>query len=222
MTRIYLVRHCEALGNAMRIFQGSTDLDVSELGAKQLPYLTKYFEKTELSSVYSSPLIRTVKTAEAIVGSKSLKIKTEQGLIELHGGIVEGKPFGESLKRYPELADAWNNHPEDFHPEGGESMRSAYERIWETVLKIAKENKGKTVACATHGGVIRCLNCRLIYNNINALKNTPWSENTAITLVEFDDNLNPSPIMINNSLHLPKSLINRKARVEALTKGEKK
>ena len=39
MTKIYIVRHCEAIGNVKRIFQGSTDLDISETGAKQLEYL---------------------------------------------------------------------------------------------------------------------------------------------------------------------------------------
>ena len=36
MTYIYLVRHCEAMGNHKRLFQGSTDCDISEIGAKQL------------------------------------------------------------------------------------------------------------------------------------------------------------------------------------------
>ena len=36
MTEIYLVRHCEAMGNVKRLFQGSTDLDISETGEKQL------------------------------------------------------------------------------------------------------------------------------------------------------------------------------------------
>ena len=34
MTKIYIVRHCEAIGNVNRIFQGSTDLDISESNVK--------------------------------------------------------------------------------------------------------------------------------------------------------------------------------------------
>jgi len=36
MTEIYIVRHCEAMGNQNRIFQGISDCDVTELGKKQL------------------------------------------------------------------------------------------------------------------------------------------------------------------------------------------
>ena len=36
LTKIYFVRHCEATGNLNRTFQGSTNTDITELGAKQL------------------------------------------------------------------------------------------------------------------------------------------------------------------------------------------
>ena len=42
MTRIYFLRHCEAMGNVMKIFQGTTDTDISPKGAEQLKFLTKY------------------------------------------------------------------------------------------------------------------------------------------------------------------------------------
>jgi len=222
MTRIYMVRHCEALGNVKRVFQGSSDFDISELGAKQLEFLSKRFKNVHLDRVFCSPLIRTQKTAKAIVGTKPIDIETNKGLIELHGGVVEGRPFAEAFASIPGLADAWDNHPQDFAPENGESMRHAYERIWETVKEIAAQNKGKTVACASHGGVIRCLTCRLLYNDITKLKDTKWSENTAVTLIEFDDNLNPTLITLNNICHLPEELINRKSRLSSFMKGSKK
>ena len=39
MTRIILVRHCEAAGNLNRRFQGHTDAEVTENGKKQLELL---------------------------------------------------------------------------------------------------------------------------------------------------------------------------------------
>lgn len=221
MTKIYIVRHCEALGNIMRIFQGTTDLDISELGAKQLRELSRRFEDIPLDRVYTSPLIRTRKTAEAIVGKKTLEYEVNNNLIEVHGGVVEGRPFAEAFNEISGLADVWNNHPEDFAPEQGEPMRHAYERIWQAVLQIAKENNGKTVACATHGGVTRCLNCRLLYGDIKKLVDTPWSENTAVTLIEFDDELNPTLRFYNDISHLPEELVNRKSRIVSKISGDK-
>ena len=221
MTKIYVVRHCEALGNVMRIFQGSTDLDISELGAKQLEFLRKRFKNIELDRVISSPLLRAKKTAEAVIGDKDLELEVNNGLTELHGGVVEGRPFQEAFSSIEGLADTWNNHPQDFAPENGEKMRDAYERIWNTILDIVKENKGKTIALTTHGGVTRCLNCRLLFGDIKELKNTPWAENTAVSLIEFDDNLNPNIVFYNDVSHLPEEYINKKSRIVKTIEGAK-
>lgn len=222
MTSIYIVRHCEALGNAARLFQGHTDLDISETGIKQLEFLEKRFESIQLDRVYSSPLIRTQKTAAAIKSNKPLKVEIHKGLIEINGGFLEGKPFKDTFGTMPELADIWLNHPHKFHPEGGEAMASAYERIWETVLSIAKENKGKTVACATHGGVTRCLNCRLMFRDIKKLKDVPWSDNTAIALIEFDDSFNPKLKFLNDTSHLPEEFNPKNNRISNIKFGENK
>ena len=191
----------------MRIFQGSTDLDVSSDGAKQLEYLKKRFENIHIDKIYSSPLIRAQKTALAIKGDKNVDIVLLKELAELHGGVVEGRKFAEAFATIEGLADAWDNHPQDFAPPEGESMRHAYERIWDAIQYIVKNNKNKTIACSSHGGLTRCLTCRLMKNDINELKNIPWSENTAVMLFEIDDNMNYSLKYFNDVSHLPKELV---------------
>ena len=128
---------------------------------------------------------------------------------------MEGKPFVETFNSIPGLADTWDNHPEDFAPEGGEKMRDAYERIWNTVKKIAAENTGKTVACTTHGGVTRCLLCRLLKGDNKKLSEMPWSENTAVTLIRFDNELNPEVVFYNDTTHLPEELIPKRSRLSS-------
>ncbi len=191
----------------MRIFQGSTDLDISQDGAKQLEYLKKRFENIALDKIYSSPLIRAQKTAQAIKGDKNCEIILLNELAELHGGVVEGRKFVEAFNTIEGLADAWDNHPQDFAPPEGESMRHAYERIWNTLKYVIENNKGKTIACSTHGGVTRCLLCRLLENDINKLKEIPWSENTAVMLLEADDDMKITVKFFNDVSHLPKELV---------------
>ena len=50
-----------------------------------------------LDKIYASPLIRTRKTALAVAGGRDIEIKDEPGIIELNGGVVEGKPFKEIM-----------------------------------------------------------------------------------------------------------------------------
>ena len=215
MTKVYMIRHCEAMGNVSRVFQGTSDFDISETGAVQLEYLKERFKNIHIDKIYSSPLIRAVKTAEAATEGKGLKVIKDKGLIELHGGVVEGKPFKEAFAEYPHLAEQWDNHPEDFLPANGESMRNAYNRIWETICHIVRENKGKTIAISTHGGVTRCLMCRLKYGDIKKLKDTPWSDNTAVSQINFDDELNPTLVFMNDHSHVPDKYMPRRNRISS-------
>ena len=218
MTEIYIVRHCEAEGNNRRVFQGLTDCDITELGNKQLNLLKERFKDIHIDKIYTSPLIRARKTAEAINGNRGAETVALEELVELNGGILENKPFMPTIRSIPGLAEIWNEHPEDFAPEGGEPMRDAYERIWNAINRIVKENPGKTVAVVTHGGVIRCLNCRLIYGSINRLKDTPWSENTAVARVIFDD-FGAKLDYMNDHTHLPEELLPVRSRLaEVATK----
>ena len=92
-------------------------------------------------------------------------------------------------------------------------MREVYERIWRAVIKAVLENKDKAVALATHGGAIRCLNCRLNYGTVERLKDVPWCENTGITLIDFDDDLTPRVKFTNDTSHLPEELLPKHSRM---------
>ena len=215
MTRMYVIRHCEAMGNQKRLFQGSTDCDISEIGAKQLEFLKERFASIHLDRVYSSPLIRAQKTAHAIADEKGIPVEVRENLKEIDGGIVEGKPFLETFNAIPGLADTWDNHPQDFAPEGGEPMRHAYERIWTEVQELIAQSGGKTIAVTSHGGIIRNLICRLMYGTIERLKDVPWSENTAVTLIEFDDAMNFKICFSNDHYHVPEEYMPKRTRLSS-------
>ncbi len=204
----------------MHLFQGISDFDITETGEKQLLRLEKRFENLKLDKIYSSPLIRAYKTGLAIKGSRECEVEILNDLIELNGGFVEGKPFIETFNMYPEMKDAWFNRPEDFAPEGGESMRDAYIRAEKIFWEIVKNNKGKTVACASHGGILRCILCRFIYNDITRLKDSPVLDNTAVSYIEVDDEQNVEIKYYNDYSHLTKELLPQKSRLTSFMTKE--
>ena len=217
MTRLYLIRHCEAEGNQKRLLQGSIDLDISETGARQLEFLGKRFENIHLDRIYSSPLIRTQKTARAVAVPKNMQIEIHEGLRELDCGIYEGRPFHEIFEKFPEFEEIWLYHPQDIDPEGGEPMRVTYERIWKAVLDIVRKNPDKTIAAATHGGVTRCLMCRILYGSIDKLKDTAWTDNTAVTLLEFDEDLKPNVVFFNDASHVPDEFMPKRSKISSFS-----
>ena len=90
LVKIYFIRHCEAEGNKAKIFQGSTDCDVSDKGARQLEYLKKRFENIHIDKAIASPLKRAYKTALAAVEGKGLEVIADPDFTEIHGGFIEG------------------------------------------------------------------------------------------------------------------------------------
>ena len=84
--KLIIVRHCEAMGNHHRVFQGSTDCDITENGARQLDALAERMLEFPFQAAYSSPLQRALKTAQAANRHYGLEIKLDARLAEIHGG----------------------------------------------------------------------------------------------------------------------------------------
>ncbi len=218
MTKIYLVRHCEAKGNQKRLFQGKINTDITKLGETQLEFLKKRFKDIKLDAIYTSPLIRAQKTAFAILGEREMDVKIDNDLCEINAGIYDGHSFYEIFRLHEDLGEIWDNHPQDFEPEGGEKMRDAYERIYKAIVKIAEDNDGKTVAVASHGGAIRCLMARLTYGTVERLAEIPWAENTAVALITYDNGELKLEYK-NDHTHIPDEYLPVKTRLSTLMKG---
>lgn len=225
MVTMYIVRHCEAEGNSLKIYQGHTDLDITEAGKKQLAKLGERFKSIHIDKVYSSPLKRARKTAAAIADKKGLTITDNEGLLELYGGDFEGMKFAKIFSEYADYESIWQNNPQDFCAPNGESMRALYTRVWNAILDISAENEGNAVAVASHGGAIRTLICKILFDDIERLNEVPWSENTAVTKIIVDAGKAKIEFM-NDVSHLPEDCLpNTLANVIGLepttTGGEK-
>lgn len=221
MVKLYIVRHCESLGNEMNIFQGTTDLDISKFGEKQLSFLEARFKDIHIDKAYSSPLTRAYKTALAAIENKNIDVIKDDSFIEIHAGDIEGENIEKVFERDPELAYVWHNRPQDFKPKGAEPMREVYERIWRGVETLAKsqDNEGKTLLIASHGAAIRCLICRLLFGSIERLAETPWSLNTAVSLITYDRGVYKIEFA-NDASHLPKEYNRNKLRILSVKNEE--
>lgn len=202
MTRVILIRHCEAEGNVKQIFQGHTDAPITENGRRQLELLALRLRNTPIDVLYSSPLVRAYQTAEAINQYHNLPILQNPGLIELNGGEWEGVPWMELPEKFPDMEKIWWKTPYEFSPKEGESMREIYDRIWNTVIELVKTNPGKTIAVTSHGCAIRNFLCRAQGWPIEQLNDMDWSDNTAVSIIDFDDALRSTIVLKNDSSHL--------------------
>ncbi|KAK5132048.1 hypothetical protein LTR08_000385 [Meristemomyces frigidus] len=104
---LYLIRHGETVDNVAGLYAGVRDSALTNHGTDQARRLGEYFANhVKLTHIFSSPLSRALKTAEAVrkaqsglnlhdaaATAQSLDIVKVPDLIEQNFGYYEGKPF---------------------------------------------------------------------------------------------------------------------------------
>lgn len=206
MVRIYLVRHGEAMGNVEEFFQGRIDTEISEKGKMQLEALSERFKDIRLEALYSSPLKRAVTTAEAVNKYHDLPIIINKDIIEINGGKWEGEKWSDIPKLYPAEHEKWNNAIQTFQAPEGESTQQVYDRMKAAMRFIAAENEGKTIAVVSHGMAIKAYLTYAQGKEWKDYEEQGWADNSAVSLIEYDENLVPKILMMNDSSHLSAEL----------------
>src|SRR5919198_87233 len=159
-TTLLLVRHAETTDNVDMRLSGWTDTDLSPRGEEQVGLLADHFNRHHghVAALYSSPLIRARRTAEAIGGLTGHTPILLDDLREMYFGELDGRPFEELREAYAHLLEAdENGEIEDFVWPSGESRSGFTSRVLRVINGIARRHPGRAVGVVTHGGVIATL-----------------------------------------------------------------
>src|SRR5690349_17933268 len=102
--RLILVRHGESEWNRTGRYQGQEDAPLSELGLRQADALANRLKNESLDAIYTSPLQRALRTAEAIARfHPQVPFREDKALYEIHHGVWQGLLASEVRERYPDL-----------------------------------------------------------------------------------------------------------------------
>jgi broad specificity phosphatase PhoE len=159
-TTLLLVRHAETDDNVNMRLSGWTDTDLSPRGESQIELLADHFnrEHGHVDALYSSPLIRARRTAEAIGALTGHVPILLDDLREMYFGELDGHPFEELREAYAHLLAAdENSEIADFVWPSGESRSGFTARVLRVINDIAGHHPGRPVGIVTHGGVIATL-----------------------------------------------------------------
>ena len=214
VTTLYLIRHCQSMGNIQRRFQGRFDAEVSPDGVKQLALLGLRFRNEPIDAIYTSPLKRARATAEAIAQyHPELEIKEEPGLIELDCGDMENLLLTEVAERFPQVARDWDQSPDLCQFPGGESMAQVYERANRALDRIIQDHAGERVVVTTHGGVLRNLFARVAYGELKGIRHSEVFGNTGVSTLAAEDGALRWE-KVNDLGHLPEDMRRPPTRFE--------
>jgi probable phosphoglycerate mutase len=155
MTTLLLIRHAEtdAVG---KVLAGRSDRwRLNEAGKRQAACLAERLSRLPITAIYTSPLPRTVESAQPLADKLGLPLRTCNALTELDYGAWQDQSFAD-LDQQPE----WTQYHEfrsGARPPGGESMLDVQTRMIRAVEAIRQEHEGAVVGIVSHAEPIRVL-----------------------------------------------------------------
>jgi len=152
---VCIARHGETDWNVAGILQGWLDVRINDQGRRQAYELVAALGQASFSLVCSSPLARSLETAEII--ARSLRLPPPvcvEGLKERNFGVIQGVPKAELAELNPVLLQQImrRNPAADF--EQGETMDEFADRIITALLFIGRHYPGQRLLVITHGWVM--------------------------------------------------------------------
>ena len=163
--KLRIVRHAESTGNAQGRWQGRDDTLRTELGRKQAAKLRERFtsEGYQPSHIYSSPLSRTLETAQIASSAWDIPIVQVDDLMETDIGVFAGKTWQDIEEQMPEVAREFTVSRNLDLVDGAETYTQRSDRAQRVVdLLTGEHTDDDSVLVFTHGGIISHIFAQLV------------------------------------------------------------
>jgi broad specificity phosphatase PhoE len=185
---IILIRHGQSTANASGVWQGQLDFPLSEEGRLQAAYTGRALVGTKISGVYASPLSRAFETAEIVAREAGFtgEVVPLPGLMERHGGILEGHTWAEQEARNPDFVEKFLSLPEEerWALVGAETDEEVLVRFEKAISEILSRSQADPIVVVSHGGVMRAF-LRHVFGP-EVLSDTERAPNASITRLFWD------------------------------------
>lgn len=156
-TRFLLLRHGQTAMSAARLYSGRSNPALSELGEKQAAAAARRLAQTGgIDAIVSSPLTRTLQTAEAAASALGIKVRVIDDLIETDFGLWDGKTFSEAHEQDPQLHTKWLSDS-SVAPPGGESLQAVNRRVKKARESLQHEYGAANVLVVSHVTPIKAI-----------------------------------------------------------------
>jgi probable phosphoglycerate mutase len=172
---IFLIRHGETVGNAVRTVQ-LPDSPLSPRGIAQADRLARRLAPEGIARIITSNYARAATTAERLQQATGVPLDFDPLLQERNFGDIRGTPYADL---------GFDMFEPDYAPPNGESwpvFHARVDRAWARLQQLAAATPGH-LAVVTHGLVCRSLAARHLLLPAGAVVPERW-ENTSLTIVE--------------------------------------
>ena len=191
-----LLRHGQTLMSVQKRYAGRSDVPLTDVGVQQAAAAAKRLTSAGLDVIVTSPLLRTVQTAQEVAAVTGAAVVTDDGFRETDFGAWEGLTFVEVRERWPAELTAWLADPEVAPPDG-ESFTDVSARVTAALHRVLAARGGQTVLIVSHVTPIKTLVAAVLlappaalyrmYLDVAALCEIDWYADGPAVLRSFND-----------------------------------
>ena len=142
--KIYVMRHGTTVWNEKGITQGRTNNRLSKAGKLLTEEVANKYKNAKFDVIISSPLMRTVQTANIMNKFHNVTIIKDDRLIEIDQGIFSGRGKNSLTQEEEKLKSARSSSC------GMESYQECYKRVEEFITDIKQKYSKETILLITH------------------------------------------------------------------------
>ena len=152
---IIFIRH----GEKKRDDANFHNIELTDKGLEQARLSGKKLLSFNITSLYTSDMVRAVQTAEEINRELKLPLVIKPELQEIDMGVFN-TGWNANAEKYKDFITVFEKHEKDMAYPDGESGKNVWYRTRNFTEKISCED-GNTLI-VSHGGTIRCILCGLL------------------------------------------------------------
>lgn len=202
--QILLVRHGATDWNLQGRCQGTTDLDLNEVGVRQAEQIAASLSNQTIHGIYSSNLKRAQQTARFFGQHHQLPVLLETEVRELDHGELEGLTFTEINKTYSQFIQKWRSEPAEIQVPGGERLVDVAHRAWNGLNRVVQRHSAEeTVIVVSHNFPILSIICRITGTHLNNYR-TFHLDPCTVTRLNHNDDDHWEVTCINNQEYTPR------------------
>lgn len=203
MTQVLLIRHAvNDFVKTGRLAGWTPNVHLNEEGQAQAEALGRRLADATLAAIYSSPLERTMETAQAVAAHHpALTIETCEAIGEVRYGDWEGMAIRDLQGR--KMWQLVQQTPSRASFPGGETMRGVQVRAVEGIEGLVARHPRDMIAVVTHADLIKMVLAHYLGMHLDQFQRIAVAPASISTLIlEFG---RPSVGSMNDTAHLTHS-----------------